>query len=156
MPKAWKKGRGKLGFLEPLLGEWTAEATTPMGPVRCLRTFTNVLGGTRIRLDARWEVGPGRAYEELALIGTGDDGTVCFWSFTSDGKRSQGVTTDVTDVHLEAIGFEAKMPAGIARMIYWPADDGGFHWAVESMNKKGWHRFTEHHYRRAPAPKPGR
>jgi hypothetical protein len=151
MPKKWKKGRGKLGFLEPLIGEWSAEAATPRGPIRCQRVFTKVLGGTRIRLEARWEFGPGAAYEELAIIGVGDDNTVCFWSFTSDGKRSQGVATDVADVHPEAIGFEAKMPAGIARMIYWPDDDAGFHWAVESKNKKGWHRFTEHHYRPAKA-----
>lgn len=41
------------------------------------------------------------------------------------------------------------MPTGRARMIYWPDEDGGFRWAVESKNKKGWHRFTEHHYRRS-------
>jgi hypothetical protein len=149
MPKAWKKGRGKLGFLDPLIGEWSAEATTPRGPVRCERRFTKVLGGTRVRLDARWELGPTAAYEELALIGLGDDDAVYFWSFTSDGKRSQGVVADVTDVHPEAIGFEAKMPAGIARMIYWPDGDGGFFWAVESKAKKGWRRFAEHHYRRS-------
>jgi hypothetical protein len=38
------------------------------------------------------------------------------------------------------------MPAGLARMIYWPNDDGGINWAVESKNKKGWKRFTLHHY----------
>jgi hypothetical protein len=80
MPKVWKKGRGKLGFLDPLMGEWSAETTTPMGPVQCLRTFTKVLGGTRVRLEARWAIGPGAAYEELALIGVGDDDAVCFWS----------------------------------------------------------------------------
>jgi len=149
MPTMWKKGRGKLGFLEPLLGAWTAEATTPMGPVKCHRAFTKVLGGTRIQLSARWMFGPKGTYEELAIIGVGDDDAVCFWSFTSDGKRSQGVAADVTDVHPEAVGFIAKMPAGLARMIYWPADDGGFHWAVEAKNKKGWKRFTEHHYRHA-------
>ena len=147
MPKTWKKGRGKLGFIGPLIGAWSASAKTPMGPVSCSRVFTRILGGTRVQLAARWEVGPGKAYEELAVIGVGDDDALCFWSFTSDGKRSQGVLADVTDVHPEAIGFEAQMPAGLARMIYWPADDGGFHWAVESKNKKGWNRFTEHHYR---------
>jgi hypothetical protein len=151
MPKTWKKGRGKLGFLDPLVGAWSAEAKTPMGPVRCRREFTKILGGTRMRLDARWEFGPGAAYEELAVIGAGDDDAVCFWSFTSDGKRSQGVLTDVTDVHPEAIGFQAQMPAGVARMVYWPDENGGFHWAVESQNRKGWRRFTEHHYRRETA-----
>ena len=74
-----------------------------------------------------------------------------FWSFTSDGKRSEGVIADVSDVHPEAIGFEAQMPAGLARTVYWPDQEGGFHWAVESRNKQGWHRFTEHHYRDAKA-----
>src|SRR5262249_19516510 len=74
-----------------------------------------------------------------------------FWSFTSDGKRSQGTVADVTDVHAEAIGFEAEMPAGLARMVYWPDDDGGFFWVVESKNKKGWRRFVEHNYKPAGA-----
>ena len=39
----------------------------------------------------------------------GDNGIVCFWSFTSDGKRSQGSLADVTDIHPEAIGFEAAV-----------------------------------------------
>jgi len=154
MPHIWKKGRGKLGFLDPLLGEWSADATTPMGPMRCQRVFTKVLGGTRVRLEARWEIGVGRAYEELALIGVGKDNVLSFWSFTSDGRRSEGIITDVTDVHPEAIGFEAQMPAGIARMIYWPDAETGFHWAVESKNKKGWRRFTEHHYRPAGSRSP--
>jgi hypothetical protein len=38
MGKTWKKGRGKLGFLQPLLGRWTAEAKSEMGPVRCTRS----------------------------------------------------------------------------------------------------------------------
>ena len=69
-----------------------------------------------------------------------------FWSFTSDGKRSTGALADVREVHPLAIGFEAQMPAGLARMVYWPAEGGGFRWAVESRTKKGWNRFTEHHY----------
>lgn len=149
MSKKWKRGRGKLGVLDPLLGEWVAEATTPMGPVRCLRALVKTLGGTRVEMRVRWEFGKGRTYEELAIIGAGDGPELGFWSFTSDGKRSQGVIADVTDVHPEAVGFEAQMPAGMARMIYWPDDGAGFRWAVESKNKKGWNRFTEHRYRRA-------
>jgi hypothetical protein len=34
-------------------------------------------------------------------------------------------------------------------MAYWPDGAGGFHWVVESRTKKGWNRFTEHHYRPA-------
>jgi hypothetical protein len=146
MARVWKKGRGKLGFLRPLLGQWTAEAQTPMGPVRCTRIFEEILRGSYVRLDARWEFSAG-VYQELALIGAGDGGKVCFWSFTSDGKRSQGTVADVTDLHPEAVGFEAQMPAGFARMAYWPDDGEGFFWVVESKTAKGWRRFTEHHYR---------
>jgi hypothetical protein len=165
MGKVWKKGRGKLGFLQPLLGHWTAEAETPMGPVRCTRVFEPVLGGSYVRLTARWEFGPatttpcgeeeatrpgaGRVYEEMALIGAGAGGRVCFWSFTSDGKRSEGTVADVSDLHAEAVGFEAQMPAGFARMAYWPDGTNGYFWAVESRTARGWRRFVEHHYRPA-------
>lgn len=151
MPRQWKKGRGKLGVFDPLLGEWIAETATPMGPARCRRTLVKTLRDTRIEMRVRWELGKGRVYEELAIIGVGDGPAVRFWSFTSDGKRSEGVIADVTDVHPEAVGFEAQMPAGVARMVYWPDGDAGFHWAVESKNTKGWHRFTEHHYRPSPS-----
>jgi hypothetical protein len=164
MAKTWKKGRGKLGFLQPLIGKWVASAESPMGPLQCTRSFTP-FGESYVRLDARWVFSPGgklsheqtamaakyagKPYEEIALIGVGDDGKVGFWSFTSDGKRSQGTVADVSDIHAEAVGFEAQMPAGLARMAYWPDDDGGFFWVVESKNKSGWNRFTEHHYRPA-------
>src|SRR5215813_2320841 len=105
----WKRGRGKLGVLTPLIGTWKASATTPMGPVNCTRTFTPILSETRIQLTAVWEFGKG-AYQELAIIGPNADGQVGFWSFTSDGKSSNGTIADVTDVHPEAIGFEAQMP----------------------------------------------
>jgi hypothetical protein len=34
-------------------------------------------------------------------------------------------------------------------MAYWPDEDGGFVWVVESKNAKGWSRFVEHRYRAA-------
>jgi hypothetical protein len=162
MPKLWKRGRGKLGFMQPLLGDWLAEATTPVGPARCSRSLAKTLGDSYIQLDARWEFnslpkksgtepeasGP-KVYRELALYGVNSDGKVVFWSFTSDGKNSQGTTTEAPDVHDEAIAFEAQMPAGLARMVYWPDGEGGFFWAVESKTAKGWRRFSEHHYHRA-------
>ena len=162
MNKGWKKGRGKLGFMDPLLGHWAADWESPMGPVHCTRSFER-FGGSYIRLDARWEFGAagrnvpeqcddaqgGKVYEELALYGAGPDGKVAFWSFTSDGKRSQGTVADVTDLHKSAIGFEAQMPAGLARMAYWPDGESGFFWVAESKNAKGWKRFCEHHYRPA-------
>jgi hypothetical protein len=140
----WKKGAGRLGIFVPLLGTWKAESDSSMGKVTCTRTFSSVLNGKYIQLNVHWQF-KNFKYEELAIVGV-QDGKVSFWSFTSDGKRSQGVTADGSDVHREAICFEAKMPAGVARMIFWPHEDGGFKWAVESKTKKGWNRFTEHHY----------
>ena len=140
-------------YFKPLLGQWQTRAESDLGPVRCTRIFEAVMGGSYVQLRARWEYGdpssgPTRKpYEEIALIGAGDDGTVTFWSFTSDGKRSVGRLADVSDCHPEAIGFEAQMPAGLARMVYWPAEDDGFIWVVEARNAKGWSRFLEHHYR---------
>ncbi len=142
----WKKGRGKSGILHPLLGSWVATADTEMGKMRCTRTFTKVLNGNYIQLNAKWEFNT-KVYEEVAIIGP-DNGKISFWSFTSDGKKSQGQISDGTDVHPDAICFEAQMTAGLARMIYWTDEEGGFYWAVESKNKKGWNRFTEHHYKR--------
>ena len=52
----------------------------------------------------------------------------------------------MTDLHPEAVGFEAQMPAGLARFAYWPEEGGGFVFVVESRNAKGWSRFVEHHY----------
>ena len=153
MAKFWKKERGKLGIFAPLHGSWVAEAASAMGPMRCYRELKPILASKYLRLDARWEFGRGetqQAYEEFAIIGVDDTGIVSFWSFTSDGKRSQGSLADVTDLHEEAIGFEAEMPAGRARMAYWPSPDGGFDWVVESKTKKGWKRFVEHVYRAVP------
>lgn len=143
--KVWKKGRGKLGILSPLLGSWIAETMSPMGKLKCTRTLEPILGGNYVQLTAKWDFS-NKVYEEHSLIGI-QDGAIAFWSFTSDGKNSQGTLADGTDIHPEAICFEAQMPAGLARMIYWPNPEGGFNWAVESKNKKGWNRFTLHHYR---------
>jgi hypothetical protein len=147
--KLWKKGRGKLGALEPLLGAWETRADSPQGPIRCVRTFSSILGGSYVLLAARWEL-PGSVYEEHSVYGapagTPTGTPLGFWSFTSDGKRSEGTAADCTDLHPEAVGFEAQMPAGLARLVYWPAEDGGIDFVVESRNKKGWSRFVHHHY----------
>ncbi len=148
---SWKRGRGTLGPLQPLLGSWTARADSPMGPVECTRTFAP-FGSKYVRLTASWKFGAS-VYEELALFGVAEDGGVAFWSFTNDGQRSAGRLTDARDIDPRAIAFEAEMPAGLARQVYWPDEEHGFHWAVESRNKKGWRRFTEHHYH-AVAPEP--
>jgi len=145
-PTVWQKGRGKLGIFAPLIGGWRAEADSQMGKVICTRTFTRILDGAYIQLTADWDYEKG-SYKELALIGIGTDGQIRFWSFTSDKKQSQGYLADVSDIHPQAIGFEAEMPAGLARMAYWPDEDEGFHWVVESRTKNGWRRFTAHHYK---------
>lgn len=141
----WKKGRGKLGIFDPLIGIWQAETDSELGPVVCKREFKRVLSGKYVQLVANWEYANG-AYDEVAMIGFGPEKEIRFWSFTSDGKQSVGKLIDVTDIHPEAVGFEAKMPAGTARMVYWPDEENGYHWVVESKTKKGWNRFTEHHY----------
>ncbi len=115
-----------------------------MGPLTCTRNFKWILGGKYIELTAVWQFGKG-SYEEKAVYGMKDN-VLSFWSFTSDGKRSEGYIADGKEAHPEAICFEAVMPAGIARMVYWPGDDGAINWAVESKTKKGWNRFTQHTY----------
>ncbi len=144
--KLWKSARGKLGMFAPLMGNWYAEAHTPLGLAKCTRSFTPILKGAYIQLTVCWEMEKGN-YEELAILGANATGEIVFWSFTSDKKNSQGKLADVTDVHPEAIGFVAEMPAGLARMVYWPDDTDGYYWAVESRTQRGWNRFTEHHYR---------
>ena len=151
----WKKGRGKLGVLAPLSGRWQAHADSPQGKVYCVRSFQKVLRGSYIELIALWYMGDS-VYEERCYFGCDREGKLRFWSFTSDGKQSNGELTDAADIHPEAIGFVAQMPAGIARQVYWPDEMQGFHWAVESQTKKGWHRFVVHYYvsEALPAPSP--
>ena len=145
--QSWKKGRGKLGPLAPLIGSWEAATDSQMGPLRCKRTFERVLGDKYVQLRAVWTFGGKSGYEELALFGVDADGNLAFWSFTADGKNAQGKIADVSDIHPEAVGFEAQMPAGLARQAYWPDEQEGFHWVVEAKTKTGWSRFTEHHYK---------
>jgi hypothetical protein len=145
MKPGWKKGRGKLGFLSPLLGTWHTHADSPQGKVYCVRNFQKVLNGSYIELSAIWHMGE-KVYEEKCFFGCDSTGKIRFWSFTSDGKQSQGELTEASDIHPEAISFIAQMPAGTARQVYWPDDAQGFHWAVESQTKKGGNRFVDHHY----------
>lgn len=102
----WKKGRGKLGIFDPLIGKWQTEAESEMGPDKCKREFKRVLSGKYVQLIANWEFAD-KIYDEHAMIGVNQDKEICFWSFTSDGKQAQGKLTDATDIHPKAIGFEA-------------------------------------------------
>jgi hypothetical protein len=147
----WKVGRGAIGPLLPLVGTWVAASPSSAGDGvqgTCHRTFTR-LGTTSLVLEAIWALGGGRTYREIAVYGIDDDGHLAAWSFTSDGKRSVARRVDGTDVHPQAVAFVADMPAGRARMVYWPPDDddGGFRFAVESGTQKGWRRFLDHRYR---------
>ena len=54
--------------------------------------------------------------------------------------------TSAPDIHPDALCFEAEMPAGVARQVYWPNELGGFDWVVESRTKRGWNRFVLHRY----------
>ena len=58
MTKVWKKGRGRLGFLDPLIGSWRAKTTSENGPVECVRTFKPILKDGYVQLTANWKVGP--------------------------------------------------------------------------------------------------
>jgi len=144
----WKKGRGLLGPVQPLFGAWIAQDDRNGMTMSCTRTF-EPFGKGWVRLEAVWAMGERGAYREIALIGAGDDGALGVFSFTNDGKRSTGRLADGSDIHPEALAFEAQMPAGLARMIYWPVDDDapGFRFAVESRTQKGWNRFLLHTYR---------
>ncbi len=147
-PDFWKHGRRKLGVLDPLRGDWSATENSPMGLVRCQRIFARALNGAYMLLTAIWNL-PGKTYLEHAIYGMGGEGVLSFWSFTSDGKHSTGALADASDIHPAAVCFEAHMPAGLARMVYWPSDGGVMNWAVESRSAKGWNRFTEHHYQKS-------
>ncbi|MGC4041692.1 MAG: hypothetical protein QM710_13130 [Flavobacterium sp.] len=142
----WKKGRGKLGFFDPLIGKWICNKGSKdrMNP-ECIRTFSYGIGNSYIIEDVIWNLG-NKSYEDHTIIGLDNSKAITFWSFTSDGKNSSGKFADVTDAHELAIGFEAAMPAGIARQVFWPDEKEGFHWVVESKNKKGWNRFLHQHY----------
>ena len=147
----WKKGRGVLGVMQPLIGRWrnVAKGAGANG-APCTREF-QTFGAGYIQLDARWDMDARGAYVERALFGKNDDGVLAFWSFTNDGRRSTGVVSDGADVHPDALAFIAEMPAGTARMLYWPDASGeGFHMAVENRVKRGWNRFFEHHYEVLP------
>jgi hypothetical protein len=147
---SWSRGRGLLGPLKPLLGSWVAEGQHNGMPFTCTRRF-EPFGKGWIRLEATWTL-PGVDYRETALFGRGEDDALGVFSFTNDGKRSVGRLADGTDIDPAAVAFEAQMPAGLARMSYWPAEDGqpGFRFAVESRTKAGWNRFVLQHYRPAP------
>lgn len=141
----WKRGRGALGSMQPLIGRWRAEADSERGPMVCQRSFRRVLGDKYVELEVEWRFADG-GYQERCLFGLGAERRLAFWSFTSDGKRSEGQQAAAADLDPRALVFEAEMPAGRARQAYWPHPEGGLAWIVESATRKGWRRFVEHRY----------
>ena len=135
----WKTGRGKMGFLHPLLGTWRAvDPDTPLGKVICVRHYEKILDGKFIKLVADWDIGNGKkTYQEIAHYGLNREKVPSFWSFTSDGGHSMGVLADVESMHTGAKGFEAEMPSGLARFGFWPTETGMV-WAAEAKTKTGW------------------
>lgn len=83
-----------------------------MGKLKCTRILEPLLGGNYIQMTVQWNFSKS-VYQEHAIIGIRDS-IISFWSFTSDGKNSQGSIADGTDIHPEAICFEAQMPAELA------------------------------------------
>lgn len=142
----WKKGRGKLGVLDPLIGSWICNkgSKDAMNPT-CTRIFRYDLGNNYIIADIMWHLGA-KSYADHTIIGLDSAKILTSWSFTSDGKHSTGKLSDVSDIHEAAFGFEAEMSAGTARQVFWPDETDGFHWAVESKTKKGWNRFVHQHF----------
>lgn len=149
MPDHWKTGRGKMGFMHPLLGKWEAvDPDTPLGKVVCIRTYEKILDGKFIRLEANWDVDNGKkTYDEIAHYGLNREKMPAFWSFTSDGGQSTGVLADVATMNAGARGFEAQMPSGLARFGFWPTESGMV-WAAEAKSKKGWLSMIHHDCKR--------
>ena len=106
----------------------------------CRRVLTAL--GPHVKLEADWRDG----YQEVAVFALDEAGRPEFWSFTSDGGRPHGTLGDGADVHPQAVAFIAPMPQGKARMLYWPAEGGGFNFAVEAQTPAGWSRFMHHLY----------
>jgi hypothetical protein len=146
----WKKGKGKMGVFRPFLDNNWVNRPEPEQPgdnpndMRVTRTFQTILHGKYVEMNATWEM-KDTTYEDRTLFGVDKDKQIHFWSFTSDGKNSNGILCDASDLHPEAIGFEAQMPSGTARQVFWPHNEG-FKFVVESRTKKGWNRFVEHFY----------
>jgi hypothetical protein len=133
--------------LKRYIGLWVTEGKGPMGTYRCERVFEELRGGKYLRLTVVWDI-PGGKYEELAVYGVDPASRrLRFWSFTSDGKRSEGELTAPADVAKDALCFEADFSGRRARMIWSPVGPEGFTVAVEARNKKGWKRFLEQQFR---------
>jgi hypothetical protein len=141
----WRAGRGVLGPLRPLLGNWVHEGQTKLGATKCRREFAETLSGKFIELRARWRTTE-KSYEEVSFFGLTHDKALAFWSFTSDGGQAFGEAASAPDVHERCVCFESEMPAGRARMLYWPHPGGGFWFAVEAQTGARWRRFLEQHF----------
>ncbi len=145
----WKPGRGKIGFMAPLIGQWIAiNPDTSMGRGECIRTYEKILDGKFIRLQADWNIGSGtKTYCEIAHYGLNADKRPAIWSFTSDGGQFYGELADVSEMAEGAKGFYADMPSDLARFGFWPSKNGMI-WAAEAQTKQGWKSMIRHDCRR--------
>ena len=138
-----------LAPLKPLIGVWRHEGPSAMGDLAVVRTFTPVLSGHWVRLDAVWTYAdPKRAdYVETCLFGV-IGGGLSFSSFINDGSASTGRRVVAEDVGPDALVFEAQMPHGIARQSYRLTDGDTLDWRVERKVKAGWSPIIAQAYRR--------
>lgn len=134
--------------LLPLLGAWTYSGDSPLGPLTCQRTFTPILDGNWVQLDAVWTYkDPKRGdYVERCLFGLNAEKSLSFHSFINDGSSSYGIEADGSDISANALCFEAQMPHGLARQTYWPGENGSLNWRVERQVKSGWSELVGHVY----------
>ena len=133
----------------PFLGVWRA---SPGGPgaasaMPCERELRASADGGFVVMTARWG-GMATPYEEVAVIRFDAEGRISLSSFTTGGGQSQGQEGDAAGLEAGALVIEARMPAGMARSVYWSAEPGTFDLAVESEAPGGWNRFMQHRYRR--------
>ncbi|MEO1027556.1 MAG: hypothetical protein AAFX02_00725 [Pseudomonadota bacterium] len=140
--------RKPVRILEPLLGSWRHSGDSDLGTLICTRQFVPILGGHYVRLEANWQYDDPKRddYTELCIFGSGRDKALGFESFINDGSRSYGFATTATDAYSDAVAFQAEMPHGISRQIYWPETDGVWKWRVERKVKSGWNQIIEHTY----------
>jgi hypothetical protein len=138
--RALPSGARALKLLQPFLGRWSASAPG----YTVTRELSSVLGGKYLQLAVHWDLGS-RQYEEHAVYGVDlADKQLKFWSFTSDGKRSEGKLV-LADAGV--VTFEAKVGGGLGRMSLHSRKDG-FTFTVDAQPKgaKSWKRFLEQHF----------
>jgi hypothetical protein len=139
--------RDPLVLLDPLLGEWVADGESPVGPYRCRRRFTRVLGDSFVQLDIHWEYASA-FFDELTIFGADEVHGLQYRTFDSNGEQSVGHLSAAGGLSEDAMVFESLTPTGRLRMSYWPTGIAGIVvFNVESKSGDRWKRLVEHRYR---------